>query len=112
MLRRALLIAPPLVLAGCASAPADPAAHRREIDAKVDAALSALDASPDLRQLASRAHAILVFPEVLSGGFIVGGSHGEGALRVQGRTAGYYSISQGSVACWRARRARRCISST
>jgi len=97
MSRRTLLVAAALVLAGCASAPADPAARRREIDTRVDAAMAQLASSPDLRQLAGRAQAVLVFPEVISGGLIVGASHGEGALRVQGRTAGYYSINQGSV---------------
>src|SRR5437763_1973883 len=83
-------VAEPLGLAGCASAPADPAARRRETDTRVDAAMAQLASSPDLRQLAGRAQAVLVFPEVISGGLIVGASHGEGALRVQGRTAGYY----------------------
>ena len=97
MFRRTILVGTALVLAGCASPPADPAAVRRNIDGQVDAAMAELDRSPDLRQLASRATGVLVFPEVLSGGFIVGASHGRGALRVQGRTVGYYSLNAGSV---------------
>jgi lipid-binding SYLF domain-containing protein len=34
---------------------------------------------------------------VVSGGFIVGGSHGQGALRKGGKTAGFYSMSAASV---------------
>jgi lipid-binding SYLF domain-containing protein len=40
---------------------------------------------------------MLVFPSVVSGGFIVGGSHGQGALRKGGKTAGFYSMSAASV---------------
>jgi lipid-binding SYLF domain-containing protein len=39
---------------------------------------------------------VLVFPSVISAGFWVGGQYGEGALRVGGRTAGYYSTVAGS----------------
>jgi lipid-binding SYLF domain-containing protein len=34
---------------------------------------------------------ILVFPGILKGGLIIGGQYGEGALRVKGKTAGYYN---------------------
>jgi lipid-binding SYLF domain-containing protein len=34
---------------------------------------------------------------VVSGGFIVAGSHGQGALRKAGKTAGYYTLSAASV---------------
>ena len=39
----------------------------------------------------------LVFPTVYKGGFIVGGEYGEGVLRVDGKSVGYYSIASGSV---------------
>lgn len=39
----------------------------------------------------------LVFPAVYKGGFIVGGQYGEGVLRVNGKTVGYYSIASASV---------------
>jgi lipid-binding SYLF domain-containing protein len=38
-----------------------------------------------------------VFPEIVKAGFVVGGSYGEGALRVGGPSVGYYSIGSGSV---------------
>ena len=39
----------------------------------------------------SLAKGILVFPDVLKAGLVVGGQYGEGALRVKGKTDGYYS---------------------
>ena len=84
---------------GCSTGKtADPAAKGREIDAEVDNALAQLYSSaPGSREMASKSHGILVFPKVVSAGFVVGGSYGEGALRKSGRTAGYYSVGQGSV---------------
>jgi lipid-binding SYLF domain-containing protein len=38
-----------------------------------------------------------VFPNVVSAGFVVGGSYGEGALRKSGITSAYYSVGAGSV---------------
>lgn len=39
----------------------------------------------------------LVFPSVVKAGFVVGGEYGEGVLRVNGETKGYYSIASASV---------------
>ena len=36
-------------------------------------------------------------PDVTKGGFIVGGSYGEGALKIGGQTADYYSVAAASV---------------
>jgi lipid-binding SYLF domain-containing protein len=63
-----------------------------EIDRNVDMALADLYAkSPEARALAKRAKGILLFPKILKGGFIVGAQAGEGALRQNGKTTGYYS---------------------
>jgi len=43
------------------------------------------------KSLGVRAKAVLVFPSIVEGGFMVGGQYGEGALRKGNRTAGYYS---------------------
>jgi len=88
--------------AGCSttspSASSDPAARRRSIDAKVDEALGKLfEQVPGSKELASKAKGVLVFPSVVSAGFVVGGSYGEGALRKHGATSGYYSTSAASV---------------
>lgn len=45
----------------------------------------------------SKVKGYLVFPSVYKGGFIVGGEYGEGALRVNGLTKHYYSITSASV---------------
>ena len=63
-----------------------------EIDRDVTAALSGLYASePEAKELGNKAKAILVFPDVLKAGLIVGGQFGEGALRVGDKTLGYYN---------------------
>ncbi len=69
------------------------AASRAEIDAEVNAALVRLRALPQAAPLLQRAHATLIFPRIISGGFIVGGQYGEGAAIQGGRIVGYYSIA-------------------
>lgn len=70
---------------------------RRSIDAKVQGTLSRLYATvKGSRELAAKASGVLVFPSVLQAGFVVGGQYGEGALRVGGKSVGYYSTVSGS----------------
>jgi lipid-binding SYLF domain-containing protein len=77
---------------------ADPASKRTAIDAGVDNALANLYAqAPGSRELVAKASGVLVFPSVVSAGFVVGGSYGQGALRVGGKSTGYYSTAAGSV---------------
>ena len=77
---------------------ADPASKRTAIDAGVDSALANLYAqAPGSRELVAKASGVLVFPSVVSAGFVVGGSYGQGALRVGGKSTGYYSTAAGSV---------------
>jgi lipid-binding SYLF domain-containing protein len=92
----------PLLLAGGAAAlaaatPRGPAlaATRREIDADVAAALVRLRSMDNLApRLLQDARAILIFPRIVSGGFIVGGQYGEGAaLGPDGSVKGYYNIA-------------------
>jgi lipid-binding SYLF domain-containing protein len=72
------------------------AASRREIDAEVAIALETLRGMENIRPLISAAHAMLIFPRIISGGFIVGGQYGEGAL-IRGReTEGHYRIAGAS----------------
>jgi lipid-binding SYLF domain-containing protein len=69
-----------------------------EIDAKVDAALQRLKTElPGSQAILDKAEGVLVFSEVIKAGFVVAGEGGEGALRIDGKTAGYYSIFSGSV---------------
>src|SRR5215467_13597138 len=77
---------------------ADPADQRREIDAAADASLSRLyDQVRDSRELISRAQGVLIFPAVVSGGFIVGGAGGRGVLRKGGKSVSYWRMAEGSV---------------
>jgi len=76
----------------------DPAAKRSSIDASVDSALTKLYAqAPGSREMAAKAKGVLVFPSVVSAGLGIGGSYGQGALRVGGKTDGYYSTTAASV---------------
>ncbi|MGZ8137498.1 MAG: lipid-binding SYLF domain-containing protein [Methylococcaceae bacterium] len=82
-----------LTLMGCQSTGGKLADSATEIDRQVDVALRDLYATtPEARALASRAKGILVFPNIVKAGFLVGGQYGRGgALRKKGRTVGYYN---------------------
>jgi lipid-binding SYLF domain-containing protein len=68
------------------------AASAAEIDREVDAALETLHARTlHAKELAEQAKGILLFPNIVKAGFLVGAQYGDGALRVQGRTVGYYN---------------------
>ena len=68
-----------------------------EIDRDVDSALLKLYAkTPAAKELSKVAKGILVFPDVVKAGLIVGAQYGKGALRVGGTTVGYYNTVAGS----------------
>jgi lipid-binding SYLF domain-containing protein len=68
------------------------AASAAEINQSAKAALNSLYASnPPAQIVGKKAKAILIFPKIIKGGFMVGGQHGDGALLVNGKTAGYYT---------------------
>lgn len=98
----ASLVAASLAFAGCTTTrphtAGTPIEQRAEIESGVDASLSRLqESSPQARELIARARGVLVFPSVLSAGFVVGAEHGRGELRVNGRNQGYYSTTGGSI---------------
>ena len=67
------------------------AASASEIDRNATEALETLYANtPGARDLAVQAKGILVFPNIVKGGFIIAGQYGDGALRKGGKTVGYY----------------------
>lgn len=92
-----------LALPACTTTgPSDTSSHqsnkRQTIDAGVDSTLSRLyDDANGSRELVSKAKGVLIFPSVIDAGFVVGGQYGEGSLRVNGHTVGYYSTATGSV---------------
>ncbi len=69
----------------------------KEIDQDAAVALDALlKNSAAAAKLAKTAKAILVYPRILKAGLGVGGQHGNGALRRDGKTVAYYNIIAGS----------------
>jgi lipid-binding SYLF domain-containing protein len=91
------LLAVALVLTAAITAEPAIAASAAEINRDVDAALANMYATvPDTRQLASRAKAVLVFPNIIKAGFLFGAQYGEGALRERGKTVGYYNSAAAS----------------
>ena len=81
-----------LVMTLTASGPAL-AASAAEIDRKVAETLKRLyEERPGAKTLADEAKGILVFPETVKLGFLVGGQFGYGALSMNGKTTGYYRI--------------------
>ena len=70
----------------------------RESDAKVDAALDRFHREvKGADQLLADAKAVLVLPEVVKGGLIVGGAYGRGTVFEQGAFLGYSDITQATV---------------
>lgn len=68
------------------------------IDARVDSTLNYLyNRYPGARQLADKANGQLVMPLVTEAGFGLGGAYGRGALRINGVTVDYYSLTQASA---------------
>ena len=99
-----IAVAVSLIASGCsttapsASPSADMPAQRTSLNAQTDAALSKLyTQDPSSVQMVRRARGVLVFPAVISAGFVVGGSYGKGVLRTGNRTDGYYSTTAASV---------------
>jgi lipid-binding SYLF domain-containing protein len=81
------------VLPGAAAA-----ATAAEINSAVDDALERFYAQVQAgREFVESSKGVLVFPEVIQGGFGVGAEYGEGALRIDGRTAEYYATAAGSI---------------
>jgi lipid-binding SYLF domain-containing protein len=98
VLGKAICIALVATFALLGSGTSGKAASAGEINAGVRATLDHLYYKiPGTRAVASRAAGILVFPTVVKAGFGVGGEYGEGAMRVGGRTVGYYNTLAASI---------------
>jgi lipid-binding SYLF domain-containing protein len=73
------------------------AASAGEINASVNATLDRFYRQiPGARELSARAAGVLVFPTVVKAGFGVGGEYGKGAMRIGGKTVGYYNTISAS----------------
>lgn len=74
------------------------AASAEKIDRRVNEALTQFKEEIDGAEVfLAQAAGYLVFPRVVKAGIGVGGEYGEGALRVGGKTVGYYSTASGSI---------------
>lgn len=68
-----------------------------QLDRDVDNAIQKLYASSAAaKDLSKAAKGLLVFPDVVKAGLLVGGQYGKGALRVDGKTSGYFSTAAAS----------------
>jgi lipid-binding SYLF domain-containing protein len=73
------------------------AADATVIEARTDRAMNILYSQVrGSRELAARAKGVLIMPEIAKAGFVVGGAYGEGALRINGATVGYFSLAAAS----------------
>ncbi len=73
------------------------AASAKEIDTGADEAIVLFEKEvKDGKSFLASSKGMLVFQRVIKGGAGFGGEYGEGALRVAGKTADYYSMLQGS----------------
>ncbi len=94
-----------LVFAGTAHA-----AKPEKIDRRVDTALSEFrDQIGGADSVLAKAAGVLVFPSIKKAGIGFGGEYGQGALRIGGKTAAYYSTASASFGLQLGAQARRQI---
>ncbi len=87
-----------LAIAAMATSASSFAATETQINSRVSETLLNFNAlNPANKTLGDRAAGVLVFPRVTKGGVGVAGEFGEGALQVNGKTVGYYSVGSASV---------------
>ncbi len=70
----------------------------KEINMEVDRALRLFEHQvKGGKDILNSAKGVLVIPNVVKAGLIMGGEYGEGALRVGGKTVAYYNIAGGNM---------------
>ncbi len=68
------------------------------LEGRVNATLNELFTTyPNSRPLVENARGVLIIPVMTEAAFGVGGSYGEGALRINNKTVDYYSAAQATV---------------
>lgn len=70
-------------------------AHRLEKKSE-QTLISLYKNNPRAEALGNKAIAVLVFPEIIKAGFIVGAQRGDGVLFLKGKIAGYYNTTAAS----------------
>lgn len=73
------------------------AAAVESMEHDVQAALKTLYSTvPGTESMAEQAKAVLIFPNIVKAGFVIGAEYGEGAMLKGGQIVGYYSIAAAS----------------
>ena len=85
MLKRLLMGAAPLLLAGFVTATPAAAQEGSGLVAKAASQVRTMEADPQMRALLARARGVVLVPEYGHGAFIIGGKGGEGVLLVRER---------------------------
>jgi lipid-binding SYLF domain-containing protein len=92
------LVVAAVILLGMGASEVAWAKTAKEINANVNACLDRFYRQvPGSKEAAAKAKGVLVLPGVIKAGFIVGGEYGQGAMRVDKKTVGYYNIVSGSI---------------
>jgi lipid-binding SYLF domain-containing protein len=95
---KTVLAATGLAIVAFATSATSFAGTQAQINSQVSQTLVEFNAlNPANKALGDKAVGILVFPRVTKGGVGVAGEFGEGALQVNGKTVGYYSVGSASV---------------
>jgi len=95
--RRGLMALAVGVVATMAVGAGSASAGAVELNAKARAALSRLYVTSNRsKEFGKMAVGIMVFPQIIKAGLLVGGMSGDGVLYEHGRVAGYYNISGAS----------------
>ena len=69
----------------------------KKIDASADEALDRFYKQvKDAKEFVRKSKALLIMPNVVKAGLLVGGEYGRGALRINGKTVDYYNVVSGS----------------
>jgi len=90
-IRRILLMLVFVSLAAISSG-ANATATKEELNTDADQALAALlKTNPNAADLAKKAKAVLIFPNIVKAGLVFGGAYGEGVLEKGSSVDGYYN---------------------
>ncbi len=88
-----------IIMAGLAYfGPFTEAKTKGELDASVTAAMDRF--KKEIKggtEYLKAAKGALILPNITKAGFIVGGQYGQGALQIDGKNVGYYSLASGSL---------------
>ena len=96
--RSAMMTLSAAALASMLPVPAVAREPAAEIEAKSRAALVELyEGNPKAAAIGERAKGVMVFPNIIKGGFVIAGSSGDGVLLVDDKVSKYFNISSASV---------------